>query len=181
MFPKWHTGEHSGIKVNKSGEVITIQVRVPFLLQVHQIGEAWFRRVGADNLVNIVCVICHKHMVSWWGVVVLHRCPLSEKACSYITFIQILFDFVQLLIKHGKLLLSVCMLLFLHLKMIVTLYYLRRDYYVGISYFEWQCSLVIHINYQSFKILKEILSQIALEITFQIAARIVKTTLWFEL
>ncbi len=33
-----------------------------------------------------------------------------------ITFIEILFNLVELLIKHGKLLLSVCMLLFLHLK-----------------------------------------------------------------
>lgn len=35
---------------------------------------------------------------------------------TYITFMQRLFNFVQLLIKHGELLFSISMLLFLHLK-----------------------------------------------------------------
>lgn len=41
----------------------------------------------------------------------------DRTAKQTITFIEILFDFVELLIKHGKLLLPVCVLLFLHLKL----------------------------------------------------------------
>lgn len=37
MQAQWHIGEYSGINVDEPGEVVTIQVRVTFLLQVHQI------------------------------------------------------------------------------------------------------------------------------------------------
>ena len=65
VFSQWHIGENSGIKVSESSEVVMIQVRVPFLLQVHQIWETWFRWVWANDLVNIVRVICNKNKVLW--------------------------------------------------------------------------------------------------------------------
>jgi len=60
LCPQRHVGENSGIKVNKSGEVVPIQVGVPFLLQVRQIWLARLRGVWADNLLNVVRVICNK-------------------------------------------------------------------------------------------------------------------------
>lgn len=123
MSCKWHIGEDSGIKVNESSEVVAIQVRVLFLLQIHQIWETWFRWVWADDLVNIVCVICSKSKVLLFDEPRTKCMDINEygsysdiNACSFITFIEILFYFVELLKKHGKLLLSVCMLLLLHLK-----------------------------------------------------------------
>lgn len=117
MFPQWHIGEYPGVRVNQPGEMITVCGGVPLLLQVHQIWAAWFRWVGADNLVNIVCVICNK--LKCIALVYDNDVYTSSNQVlesTYITFIQRLFNFVQLLIKHGELLFSVSMLLFLHLK-----------------------------------------------------------------
>lgn len=57
VLPQWHAGEHSGVKIYEPGEVVLIQLRIPFLLQVRQIGEARFGRVWTNDLVDVVCVI----------------------------------------------------------------------------------------------------------------------------
>lgn len=45
VFPQWHIGKHSGIKIYEPGEVVLVQQGIPFLLQLRQVGEAGFGRV----------------------------------------------------------------------------------------------------------------------------------------
>lgn len=66
VLSQWHIRKYSGIKVNKPGEVVRIQLRVSFLFHFHQIWKTRFRRVWADDLVNIVCVICNECEALQW-------------------------------------------------------------------------------------------------------------------
>ncbi|PWA32383.1 hypothetical protein CCH79_00012038 [Gambusia affinis] len=37
VFPQWHIGKHSGIKIYEPGEVVLVQQGIPFLLQLRQL------------------------------------------------------------------------------------------------------------------------------------------------
>lgn len=123
---------------------------------------------------SVTSARCHDDIAKRWHMILMNVTLTSSGIFVHIiTFIQILFDFVQLLIKHGKLLLSVCMLLFLHLKMrgcYITSAQIRLwalcYVYLIILYFVWQCTLVIQMTLDLLKIFTRY-SPYKLHLTYQ--------------